>query len=67
MGSVLGAPASRRLGLTMAAEKAKEPNGAAPDYPKSIGIRKYVPARRRRSQCGANRYGKDTSLYFLLS
>jgi hypothetical protein len=50
----LGAPASRRLGLAMAAVKTKQPNGAAPDLRKSICIRKYEPARRRRSQ-GAQR------------
>jgi hypothetical protein len=46
MGSALGAPASRRLGLTMAAKKAKEPNGAALGCRKIIGIRKYSPPRR---------------------
>jgi hypothetical protein len=65
MGSVLGEPASRRLGLTMAAEKTKEPNGAAPDKEKASA---FVNMSRRDAGAprgGAHRYSKDKSLYFL--
>jgi hypothetical protein len=41
------------------AAKNKGAKWSSAELTKSIGIRKYVPARRRRSQGGAHRYSKE--------